>query len=91
MSDKKDIEWQFSNDPTSHTDAVHIAAKKSGDLVLMQFFSYIPNRIIENHRTMITLDNVKELIDDLAEMVDYYPIKKSEKPKRKKESASASK
>lgn len=72
------------NTPTAFTDGVNIACRKDG-AVLLQFISSTPDAIIENFRTIMTKDGVIELIKDLADSLDYYPVKKkTPQPKVKK-------
>jgi hypothetical protein len=76
MTGKETVEWQYSKAPTTYSDAVSIAARSTDSMVLLQFVSFLPNRVFENHRTMMTKDDLKAVVDDLAEMLDYYPVKK---------------
>ena len=67
-----------SQTPTSNTDFVNIAQSHDGS-VLMQFISFTPDYAHENHRTVMSLEEVKELIDDLCDITKYYPAKPRKK------------
>lgn len=71
----------YSNTPTSATDMINIAVSENG-AILMQLLSFIPEAVIENHRTMLNPAYVEEFIDELCEAVDYYPKKPKKKSKK---------
>jgi hypothetical protein len=93
MSDNKDREFEFiaSQTPTSATDVINVAEADNGRL-LLQMVSVVPDYIIENHRTVLSSDNVKPFIDIICEVANYYPkkpVKKAvKKPASKKKAAS---
>ena len=74
-------EFIHSNTPTSSTDMINIAVSKNG-AILMQLLSFIPEAVIENHRTMLNPAYVEELIDELCDAADYYPKKPKKKSKK---------
>ena len=63
-----------SSQPTSHTDGVNIGCRDDGT-VFLQFFSTIPGRLIENHRTMMSKAVSEKLIEVLCSTLEYYPVK----------------
>jgi hypothetical protein len=90
MSDKskKTIEVEIKtlllNAPTAFTDGVNIACRTDGG-ILLQFISTTPDAIHENFRTIMTKEGAIEFIDDLADSLDHYPIKKkTPSPRTKK-------
>lgn len=82
MASEKKSEWQYSNAPTIYSDIVNIATRNSDDIVLLQFMSYLPDKIMENFRTMMTKEDVIEFMDSAAQILDYYPVKKTTKNKK---------
>lgn len=76
---KEDPEMILSNSPTSMTDYINLAKADNGTL-LMQLISAIPDRFIENHRTVISADFVEPFIDMLCGVSDYYPKRPRKKP-----------
>ena len=72
-----------SNMPTSSTDTFNLAHRGDG-AILLSMLSLLPDNIqVENHRTLISADTAKGLIDALSEILDHYP-KKPRKPRVKK-------
>lgn len=78
MAAKKEVDIVFSNTPTMYTDAVNVATR-SDNIVLLRFYSYLPEKAFENFRTTMTKDDAKVLLEDLAQMLDHYPVKKTAK------------
>lgn len=86
MPDKK-MEMKYSNSPTVFSDIVNIGTRSTDDVILIQFMSHLPDLLLENFRTMMTKEDAKNLVDNLTEMLNYYPVKKEveiAKPKGKK-------
>lgn len=70
-----DLEVKVSHASTSLTDVVNIAGRGDGS-VLLQLLSIIPGGVaIENHRTVMNNPETKSLIDNLCDLLDYYPEK----------------
>lgn len=62
----------IANAPTAFTDGVNIACRVDG-CVLLQFISDTPAVAIENFRTIMTRENVIQLINNLAKTLNHYP------------------
>ena len=75
-----------SNLPTTFTDAVNIACRVDG-CVLLQFISDTPAMAFENFRTVMTRDNAVQFIDNLARILEHYPEPASKTPAMKKPSS----
>ena len=71
------MKLQISQLPTMFTDAINIATRMDGS-VLLQAMSGTPDRIIENFRTIMTKDGATLFLENLAKSLDHYPVK--EKP-----------
>lgn len=71
---KKEI--KYMDQPTTHTDGIHMGCRQDGS-VYLQLFSDTPEKLIENHRTMMSAEVVTRMIDVLCDTLDYYPEKKS--------------
>jgi hypothetical protein len=76
MSKTEKREIQYMDQPTTHTDGVHMGCRDDGS-VFLQLFSDTPNKLIENHRTMMSAEAVTRVIDVLCDTLNYYPEKKS--------------
>ncbi|NQU64744.1 MAG: hypothetical protein HQ517_10765 [SAR324 cluster bacterium] len=61
---------------TSVSDAVRTAMRTDGS-VLMQFISDTPEFQVENHRTVLAPELTRKLIENLCQIVNYYPTKKT--------------
>jgi hypothetical protein len=81
-SKNKEMEIIRSNTPTSFTDYVRVGGMTEGQII-MQLLSLTPDCIHENHRTVIASDHVKELIDSLCELSEYYPKKPRKQIKKR--------
>ena len=77
-TDMSKIELISSNTPTSSTDLIRVARKEDGSLFL-QLISDLPDGFIENHRTILAKKFVRNFIDSLCYLVDYYPTKPKNK------------
>jgi len=73
----------LSNSPTSLTDFINIAPADNGT-ILMQLISIIPGNFVENHRTVLSAEFVKDFIDLLCDVSDYYPKRPRKKPAKKR-------
>lgn len=74
----EEVQIKASTDPTSHTDLINLAMKGDGS-VLLQLISLLPGRIgIENHRTVMNDNEAKMFVDNLCDLMDYYPQKDEE-------------
>jgi hypothetical protein len=76
MGDKKEKKIDYINQPTSHTDGINVGCRLEGSIYL-QLFSDAPDRLIENHRTLMSRDVAIKLIDILCGALDHYPEKSS--------------
>lgn len=72
----------YSHLPTSFTDGVNIGSRMDGS-ILLQSISATPDCLIENFRTVMNKKEAVDLINNLAMVLDYYPVKPL--PKAKKE------
>jgi len=80
--------YLVSGNPTSSTDIVNVAIRQDGSIML-SLLSVLPDQVkIENHRTVLSADTAKSLIDVLCQTTGYYPRTPRKKAKRavKKES-----
>lgn len=72
--EKKD-NFIISQTPTSATDSFAVGHRGDGSLLIRLASAMPDNVIIENHRTIISEDAAKELINILTEVMNYYPKK----------------
>jgi hypothetical protein len=86
MPNAKALKIEKLNAPTSFTDGIHIACRNDG-LVLIQFFNKLPVEAIETHRTMMTVETAKKLLESLQSALKETTelIKKQEAGKNGKE------
>jgi len=86
MPDKEHLDKMnivYSDQPTSASDKFNIGVRADG-MVMLRMFSSLPDDILlENHRTLCTIDQAQALVDTLCGLMDYYP-KKSKPSKAKK-------
>lgn len=70
--------------PTSSTDMVVIGHRADGT-ILLRMISLLPENVqVENHRTIISGEVAKSLVDKLCLITEYYPKKPRAKKKQKK-------
>jgi len=84
----KDLSDFYRNDslPVLHIDSAHISHRED-NFVYMSFTSNLPNGDFEQARMMIRDDDLKDLIDGMCSVINYYPEKsggKRSSPKNKK-------
>jgi hypothetical protein len=65
----------LSESATSFTDGFWIA-KREDKCILLRLVSSLPSQLVENHRTIMVMDDAKKLVDGLCSALDYYPKKK---------------
>jgi hypothetical protein len=75
--------------PTSISDTIRTSIRNDRSIML-QFVSDTPDFQIENHRTVLSEELVKKLMDNLCLVTDYYP-KKNTGSKSKKTSSTKKK
>lgn len=69
--------------PTSATDLVGIGYRGDG-AILLRMISLLPDNIqVENHRTLISGEVAKSLVNKLCSIMEYYPKKPRAKKKKK--------
>lgn len=67
--------------PTSATDTFNIGRRGDGAVLLRLVSSLPDNTLVENHRTLITAEVAKALLDTLCSLMDYYPKKTKSRKK----------
>ena len=63
---------------TSFTDGFQVANREDG-IIYLQLLSKAPDKLFENHRTVMPIDCAKGLIDKLCVVTNYYPVKSKNK------------
>jgi hypothetical protein len=61
----------ISNMPTSFTDRARIACRTDGT-ILLSMLSEIPDAVIENHRTAMSISTAKKISKAIRETIEKY-------------------
>ena len=77
----KSIKLIMDRNPTSATDTISLAIKADGEVLLRLGASLPDGTIVESHRTIMSTEVAKDLINNLCSGIEYYPTKP--KPKKK--------
>lgn len=65
--------------PVLHIDDAYISYRDD-KLVLVHFIANMPNGDFEQARIMIREDSLRDVIDTMCSVINYYPKKSSSKP-----------